>query len=77
MLLINTKHTRVAIIGMATLVFVYGADRFLMKLKIHPLVAILLILMSLLKILPAFLMGKYAPYSHQKCKGKVLFIRKK
>ena len=59
-LLINTKHTRVAIIGMATLVFVYGADRFLMKLEYSPLVAILLILVMVVKkILPAFLMGKY------------------
>ena len=37
MLLINTKHTRVAIIGMATLVFVYGADRFFNEIRIQSL----------------------------------------
>ena len=60
MLLINAKYTRVAIIGMTTLVLVYCADRFLMKLEYSPFVAILLILVMVIKkILPAFLMGKY------------------
>lgn len=60
MLLINAKHTRVAIIGMAALVFVYVGDNFLMKLNYNPAIAILLILVMVIKkILPAFLMGKY------------------
>ena len=66
-LLINTKHTRVAIIGMATLVFVYGADRFLMKLEYSPLVAILLILVMVVKKIY---------HTHIKCRGKYLFIEK-
>ncbi|MDK4501199.1 energy-coupling factor transporter transmembrane protein EcfT [Fusobacterium necrophorum] len=60
MLLINAKYTRVAIIGVAALVFVYALDNFLIGLKYNPVVAILLILaMVIKKILPAFLMGKY------------------
>lgn len=60
MLLINAKYTRVAIMGVAALVFVYVLDKFLIGLKYNPVVAILLILaMVIKKILPAFLMGKY------------------
>lgn len=60
MLLINAKYTRVAIIGVAALVFVYVLDKFLIGLKYNPVVAILLILVMVIKkILPAFLMGKY------------------
>ena len=59
-LLINAKYIRVAIIGVATLLFVYAADKFLIGLNYNPVVAILLIIgMVIKKILPAFLMGRY------------------
>jgi energy-coupling factor transport system permease protein len=60
MLLVNAKHTRVAIIGVATLVIVYALDKFLIGLNYNPVVTILLILVMVIKkIFPAFLMGKY------------------
>lgn len=60
MLLINAKYTRVAIIGVAALFFIYVADKLLIKFNYNPVVAILLILVMVIKkILPAFLMGKY------------------
>ena len=59
-LLINAKYIRVAIIGVATLLFVYAADKFLIGLNYNPVVAILLIIVMVIKkILPAFLMGRY------------------
>ena len=59
-LLINAKYIRAAIIGVATLLFVYAADKFLIGLNYNPVVAILLIIVMVIKkILPAFLMGRY------------------